>query len=184
MISGGYYKKGFYLISGTSRQAWPPCVYPYTGRSPYRWYFLFSCQSFLFILSPSAIIQLASTSADKRYIPKYTTWQRPLQGGFGLSASLTYGLYRLFSYWSCRMLTLKWSIRKSFGISSECLWNVMQRWRPDLWHSSIARKENEPAANIIWSLVHYYVFLAATISFFSFPFIPPGVRHFAMKISR
>ena len=82
------------------------------------------------------------------------------------------------------MLTLNRNIRKSFGSSSECLWNVMQKWQADLWHSSISRKENEPAANIIWLLVHHYVILAATISLFSFPLIPPGVRHFTMEPNR
>ena len=57
----------------------------------------------------------------------------------------------------------------------------MQKWQADLWHSSISRKENEPAANIIWLLVHHYVILAATISLFSFPLIPPGVRHFTIE---
>ena len=47
------------------------------------------------------------------------------------------------------MLTLKRSIRKSFGISTECLCNVIQKWRTDLYHSGIVRKEKEPAANII-----------------------------------
>ena len=60
----------------------------------------------------------------------------------------------------------------------------MQKWQADLWHSSISGKEKEPAANIIWLLVHHYVFLAATISLFSFPLIPPGVRHFTMEPTR
>ena len=83
------------------------------------------------------------------------------------------GFHRLFSCRSCRMLTLNRNIRKSFGSSSECLWNVIQKWRTDLCQSSIARKEKEPAANILWPLVHYYVFLAVSIiSHFSPPYPP------------
>ena len=64
-------------------------------------------------------------NVDKRYVPNYALRQRPSQGGLSLSAYLT------------------------FGISTECLCNVIQKWRTDLYHSGIVRKEKEPAANII-----------------------------------
>ena len=76
------------------------------------------------------------------------------------------------------MLTLNRNIRKSFGSSSECLWNVMQKWQADLWHSSISRKENEPAVNILWPLVHYYVFLVVSIISHLFPPYTPWCAPF------
>ena len=76
------------------------------------------------------------------------------------------GFHRLFSCRSCRMLTLNRNIHKSFGSSSECLWNVMQKWLADLWHSSITRKENEPARrSISFSLRFSYWFLTFGIHF-------------------
>ena len=115
---------------------------------------------------------------------RITPYGNAIARGIKLVRFPNLGFHRLFSCRSCCMLTLNRNIHKSFGSSSECLWNVMQKWLADLWHSSISGKEKEPAANIIWLLVHHYVFLAATISLFSFPLIPPGVRHFTMEPNR
>ena len=54
----------------------------------------------------------------------------------------------------------------------------MQKWQADLWHSSISRKKKEPAVNILWPLVHYYVFLVVSIISHLFPPYTPWCAPF------